>query len=35
MTGIVMGLLFLLTWELVLFRDHFPTAIADGNQFRL
>ncbi|HET9395708.1 MAG TPA: M48 family metalloprotease, partial [Nitrospiraceae bacterium] len=29
-TGIVMGLLFLLTWELVLFRDHFPTVIAAG-----
>jgi TPR repeat protein len=30
MTGIVMGLLFLLMWELVLFRDRFPTAIAAG-----
>ena len=30
MTGIVMGLLFLLMWELVLFRDHLPTVIADG-----
>ena len=34
-TGIVMGLLFLLAWELVIFRDHFPTAIAEGIRFRL